>query len=376
MDTSSKNIMRLERGQLVTRPLTATEVNALRTRARGKWYGPCQDVYPRPVNVSTFSKGLEAEPVDNRRATTSNAAQVGQADRPPIQQTSLPISPDSLPASPASRGAKKRKISSVDSPSHSRAGTGRWQPNDQNAAGSGSNDHQLDNDNPYNDDDDFTDGAVLKDHLVISKRRFDWDRARYRSLQADLCKARQEIHRQVTSAQLSETKAKLAMVQLQAERQKNKTERQKNEAERQKNEADRQKIEALQEEKNGWVEEIRAKTQEVRLQKSSSDTWKGNAQRALSALDAETKRVKDLQEKAKDLQEKAKAAELETATLKAQMVSLKREKAAVEEEGKAQMVSLEREKTALKEEVRVAKEKADVLEVRGRRMFGEVWNKE
>jgi len=99
--------MRLEKGQLVTCELSSGQSFALRTRAKGKWYGPCQDVYPRDIEAKPFSKDPTPGPSRRRTTTCSNTSSSPIDGGLPLHNPS-PISPAS-PAIPIVATSKRKR---------------------------------------------------------------------------------------------------------------------------------------------------------------------------------------------------------------------------------------------------------------------------
>ena len=314
--------MRLEKGQLVTCELSSGQSFALRTRAKGKWYGPCQDVYPRAITSKPFSKDPIPISFTKRRITLSNTSNPQITSQSPIQEQP-PISPESLPPSPG-----KSTVITYGKRKRNKAGPSRRRsrpkpapitiPNTPNA-------QDIILEQPHEDDEGFdvdvTDGAVLKDHFIVSKRHYHMLEAKVKTLErsfdhaaALLDEAEQDADHQKSLAQQSQAGLEELTNQLAASA---------------------KKVGELEKSQDTLRLELEAAKKEVGQQKALAKDWNDVAQKAIRALAIAKEKMKDLEDKAKAaviertaLQEDKAALEKEIAELKAEVVA---EKSNVEE---------------------------------------------
>lgn len=322
----SKQIMRLEKGQLVTCEISVAQAQALRSRDKGHWFDPCQDVYPRSINLLPFSREPNAEPVDKRRITLSKPWSSNPPDQV-LDQNTLPITPESQLASPEAPTVKpvRKRKRGKGGPSRSQSSIVNAIDDTPHLGEDEMNADRYDQDNPYNGTEDFTDGSVLMDHFIISKRHLDWDRARFDSLKNRLEQAEKEADRQEALSQQWAAEAQ-RVSRLHAR-----------EKERSKKYQDEKEL------------ELKAANEEVDRQKGLAQEWYDKAQEVLTELNVAAVRIEDLETKGK-------------ATV------LDKDKLAADKD------ALEQENATLKAEAEAAKAKVVELEARGRKMFDEAWN--
>jgi hypothetical protein len=185
-----RTIIRLERGELVTRETSNKEVNAIQMRARGKWFGWCQDVnYPMPINVRTFSKEPTAEPVKKRKiicitpaAGSSNTGRNEQnlGSEPPI----LPITPESQVDSPIKPNKKRRTQPRAKSFNTALQAASRDVIDDDVQV------HLSSNDDSDDSGEGLVDGIMLKDQYFLPKHRYHRLVAERRDARREVRKAR------------------------------------------------------------------------------------------------------------------------------------------------------------------------------------------
>ena len=322
--------MRLEKGQLVTSELSSGQLFALRTRAKGKWYGPCQDRYPRGITSKPFSNDPTPGLVKKRTLTLSNTPSSAITDQLPGQDPP-PISPESLPPSPANptvitSGKRKR---SKAGPSRRRS-----RPKPEPITSPDTADTPETDPDQSRDDEGFeadvTDGSVLKDHFIVSKRHYHMLEAKIKSLETSFDHAaalyngaQQDAEQQTSSAQQSQAGFKQSTDRLAASG---------------------KKIGELEKSQGTLQSELEAATKEVESQKGLAKDWKDAATIAVRALAAEKQKVRDLEER-------EKAAVIER-------IALQEDKAA-----------LEKENAELKVEVTTEKAKVEEVVSSGRRLF-------
>jgi hypothetical protein len=186
-----RTIIRLERGELVTREMSNKEVNAIQMRARGKWFGWCQDVnYPMPINVRTFSKEPTAEPVKKRKiiciTPAAGSSNTGRNEQDLGSEPSiLPVTPESQVDSPI-KPTKKRKI---------RRRTKSFKTALQAASRDVIDDdvqvHLSSNDDSDDSGEGLVDGIMLKDQYFLPKHRYHRLVAERRDARENLRKAHQ-----------------------------------------------------------------------------------------------------------------------------------------------------------------------------------------
>jgi chromosome segregation ATPase len=179
-------------------------------------------------------------------------------------------------------------------------------------------------------DADVTDGSVLKDHFIVSKRHYHMLEAKVNSLETSLDHAaalldgaekeadHQKMLAQQSQAGLKESTDRLA--------------------------ASAKKIGELEKSQGTLQSELEEATKEVDREKGVSKDWKDATHIAIRALAAEKQKVRDLEER-------EKAAVLKRTAL---------------EEDKA---ALEKENAALKAEVVAEKAKVEEVVSRGKRLF-------
>jgi len=315
--TNPKHIMRLEKGQLVTRGLTPSEATALRARERGKWYGSCQDEYPRPIETLPFSRNPNGGPAKKRKITVLNATNSATPQQPSLEIV-VPISPESQPGSPAPEVPRKDKAARSRRPNRQPTTT-FWETDSIARSDKLSNAGPNDQDIPF--DDDVTDGSVLKDHLIVSKPHYDDLKARVESLTT-----LNDDHKRDADQQARLAKQATAEAEQSIRRQV----------------ADEARIKELEEEKASFVRQADRRA-------TLLERWHNTAQKASTELEATKK-------KDREIEEKEKAVEVENASLR------------------AEKVTLEKETAALQAELNVAQAKAAELEAKGKRMFALTWD--
>jgi len=314
--------MRLEKGQLVTCELSSGQSFALRTRAKGKWYGPCQDVYPRAITSKPFSKDPIPISFTKRRITLSNTSSPQITSQSPIQEQP-PISPESLPPSPG-----KSTVITYGKRKRNKAGPSRRRSRPKPAPTTIPNTpdaQDVISEQPHEDDEGFdadvTDGAVLKDHFIVSKRQYHMLEAKVKSLgrsfdhaAALLDGAEHDADHQKLLAQQSQADLKGSTDRLAASE---------------------KKIGELEKSQGALQLELEAAAMELGQQKGLAKDWNDVAQKAIRALAIAKEKMKDLEDKEKAavkertaLQEDKAALEKEIAELRAEVVA---EKAKVEE---------------------------------------------
>jgi hypothetical protein len=72
--STPKQMMRLEKGQLVTHEMSIRQLSALQLKEKNKWYGICQDFYPRAITSKPFSKDPQPKSINRRTITLSNTS--------------------------------------------------------------------------------------------------------------------------------------------------------------------------------------------------------------------------------------------------------------------------------------------------------------
>jgi hypothetical protein len=331
--------MRIEKGQLVTRGFTASEVTALRTRAKGKWYGLCQDEYPRSIDIKTFAEDPNVKLGQKRKITVANASSSTTTAQPVDLADGVPVSRESRQEPPAPKKVRKQKASSIAGPSRSRVEPPQIEVRDQIQARDQIDAAQPGDQNPYNNHTDFTDGAVLQDHLIISKQHYEWDQAKLDYLRNELDQARREAARQTSRSQLSEDK-----------------------------ELEVLKMRNIQENKDT---EAKAAKDEIDRLTTLARRWQDKASEALSALAATETRSKELKVMMDTLEGELEAAKTENTAVDEQLKQAKVDKDTLE----GQKGILEAENAALEKEVRDGRTKIGELETKGRRMFDQAWGR-
>jgi hypothetical protein len=326
-DIKPQHIMRLEKGQLVTHEISAGQLSALRTREKGKWYGPCQDIYPRDIEAKPFSKDPTPLPARRRMITCSDTSSSHDNNGLLVQNPS-PISLGSLPPSPAIPTAVKSGKRKRDraGPSRRRSRPKSGPINTPNTADTPDTANTPETDPDQSRDDegfeaDVTDGSVLKDHFIVSKRHYHMLEAKIKSLETSFDHAaalfngsEQDADHQKLLAQQSQAGLKQSTDRLAASG---------------------KKIGELEKSQGTLQSELEAAMKEVDRQKGLAKDWKDAATIAIRALAAEKQKVRDLEEREKAvvieriaLQENKAALEKENAELKVEVVA---EKAKVEE---------------------------------------------
>jgi hypothetical protein len=320
--SNPKQMMRLEKGQLVTCELSSGQLFALRTREKGKWYGPCQDIYPRDIEAKPFSKNPHPESVKRRTITLSNTPSSASTDQLPGQNPPS-TSPGSIPPSPA-----KSTVVTYGKRKRNRAGPSRRRSRPKPApitTPDPSDTHDIASERSHEEEEGFdadvTDGSVLKDQFLVSKRHYHMLEAKIKSLETGFDHAaalyngaEQDADHQKSLAQQSQAGLKQSTDRLAASA---------------------KKIRELEKSQGTLQSELEAATKEVESQKGLAKDWKDAATIAVRALAAEKQKVRDLEEREKAaviertaLQENKAALEKENAELKVEVIA---EKAKVEE---------------------------------------------
>lgn len=313
--------MRLERGQLIANEISAGQLSALRTREKGRWYGPCQDVYPRDIEAKPFSKDPTPCPARRRMVSLSNTSRSPDTGNFPLQNPS-PISPDSLAPSPAVQtvityGKRKRNKASL---SRRRSRPKPAPITIQNP----SNLHDIISAPTLEEDEGFdadvTDGSVLRDHLIVSKHQYHRLESEIESLQARLDKA---------AADLDGTKQEADRQKLLAQQLHSDLEQSKDQL------ADAEKrIKEFAKAQSALESEVEVATTELKRQQALAQSWCGAAQKAMKELAI-------VKERMRDSGEKEKAANAEKAALKEDKAALEKENAGLRAEVAASKAKLD-----------------------------------
>jgi len=185
-----RTIVRFEMGQLVTREMSKTEAEAIRIRAKGKWFGRYQDFYyPMSEGPETYAREPTAETVKKRKiicvTPSAGPSSTRRNDQRPVSEsTQLPITPESQLDSPIKPNKKRRIRTRAKSFNAELHAASRDMMDDDNEV------HMPDSDDSDDSQEGLVDGIMLKDQYFLPKWRYHRLVAERRDYRSQLRKTR------------------------------------------------------------------------------------------------------------------------------------------------------------------------------------------